>query len=135
MLHRKRLLIVFICVFLLQFANVSGVPNSVNSILQEPNPLRNGAVQILSTENDMAQLKISEKLVLQPENVRFKPTFSPVYCDADASEFGTIVKNRTDIYIPLSNFNFIDHNVAYLCVSFADTDRLYHLGLGSQFKR
>lgn len=118
--------------------------NSVNSfMLQEPTPLHNGAIEMLAIDNNInnnpnhsiIRLKLSESHFADYQNVHVKPTFSPVFCNRNATDLSIIDKNGTELTVSVNDFNFKEHNVAYLCVNFDNTEQMYHLGLPSQFER
>lgn len=117
--------------------------NSVNSfMLQEPTPLHNGAIEVLAIDNtinnpnhSIIRLKLSESHFADYQNVHVKPTFSPVFCDRNATDLTIIDRNGTELTVSVNDFNFKEHSVAYLCVNFDNTEQMYHLGLPSQFER
>jgi hypothetical protein len=165
MFKRKRLLYVpfLICVILMHVTSVKSLPsssttsstssasaassamstNSVNSInLQEPTPLHNGAVEMLANGNNInnhnhsiIRLKLSEKHFSDYQNVHVKPTFSPIFCDRNATDLLIIDKNGTELTVSLNDIDFKEHSAAYLCLNFDNTEQMYHLGLPSQFER
>lgn len=138
-LKRKRFIPVpFLTIILLYVATFvsSASSYSVNEILQEPTPLHNGAFQLLDTGNDTTVLlNLSENLFSNRQTIHVKPTSSAVYCDTNAIDLPIIYQNDTKFLISISDFNFNEHNVAYLCLNIDGTEPYYHLGSTSQFGR